>query len=299
MPWELLSANPYGHVFRDRDRIIKVIPEFQKKEVEFWTHLRLDPGEDRLFVIPKVRQERITGSKRLPDGVYSLLEMERKPVVLRDLLSKELSLKTEARAIADMQAVMGVLFRNGLVHADVHAQNILCTARKDRFYLIDFGLILHPRFCQTEGETQMYRLYLWSRDDYFSFLRLLFFAGNERLLIRDNDYREIRGVWRTHFQRLPKQWLRFKENFRGTFCLDDAPDYSYCMEHFLDRVLSDDGGLSPSPGVYLYDMLTKIFLERAFLVFAVYYPGQMSLSVPAARARLFRAALRDFPASDP
>jgi hypothetical protein len=296
MPWELLSANPYGYVYRDKNRIIKLLPEFQKKEVEFWKRLSLRPDESCLFVIPKISQENIARSRDVADGRYYLLNMERKPGILSDLQKSGLTPKTEARVIADMRRVFGILFRGGFVHADVHAQNILCNARRSRFFLIDFGLVLHAGFCQTEGEAQVHSLYLWSRDDYFSLLRVLFFSGNEHLLIRNNDYKDARDCWRRHFQRLPKQWHRFKDHFRATFD-GSREDYRYCMEYFLDRVLSPDNGLSPSPGVYLYDMLTKIFLDRAFLVFAVYYPTKIGMTALGARPSLFRRALRDFPAS--
>lgn len=119
---------------------------------------------------------------------------------------------------------------------------------------------------------QLYQVYLWARDDYYSLIKYFFFMNQESRLIKDNEYIKQRLLWKNYFKRYPKKWPYLKSILKKSFEMDKHEDYYCCFNFFINNILTDKSCLLPKEDIYIYNILTKIFLDRLFLFFSIFYP---------------------------
>ena len=286
--WKLLSSHPYGHVYVNGSRILKIVPESQVREINFWKKLVLTESQKKNYLFPK----RIEFKKNwkpfsLPKDNYYVMEMEKKKETLSKYLQKyKLTLSIERKIYKDIIPMLQLLNNQGFVHADIHLDNIMKDG--NQYFLIDFGLCMHKDFFHTLPEIKLSDLYLWSKDDFFTLCLNLLFQGQEKLRVKNNDYKKYRQKWIRYFTKNPKDWALLKKNLKRTFDFTGHDDFLFCFQFFLKNILSSSGILSPKPGINMYDMLTKVFLDRMFLLCAIWFPELIRLQLPSDRQIFYK-----------
>lgn len=292
--WKRISMNPYGFVYEKDKIILKIIPEFQRKEYLFWNAIHLSKNEKKIFVMP----DRIFSKSlkvynhlyALEKGSYYFIYMQKMGKTLDHVLSKnDILYKYEKKIVTDMFKIFDILQKQGFIHGDVHFQNIL--KHGNRFYLIDFGLVMYKDFCMTKYEQDLHNLYLWSRDDNFTLLSKLIFYKNENLCIKDNDYLKIRQKWIQFFSKNPNDWCKIKDLLEKIFDFSNKEDYYYCFQFYIKNILSPNSSLSPKPGIQIYDMLIKIFLDRTFLISSIFFPRLIKLKLNKHRQDYYKTLI--------
>jgi serine/threonine protein kinase len=278
-------------------KIIKIIPEENDREILFWQSIKLSEDEKKRFVAPHSIVLKTVGSKnayQLVSGKYFFMTMEKKNQTCCDFLkTRKLSTSFEKKLITRICPLLSIIHKQGFVHADIHLGNILMDS--EDLYLIDFGLVMHEKFCNGQIHDRLILdLYHWSREDFFTLYRQLLFYPQPHLLVKNNNYKRHRKQWKLFFCKHPDEWIQFKKILENCFEFQKRPDFKICFRYFITLLLSDSETLSPKPGVYLYDMLTKIYLERVFLLFAIYYPDKIKLSMSVARQEIYKKALTRF-----
>jgi serine/threonine protein kinase len=292
--WKLLSSHTYGHVYEKENRILKIIPESQVREVDFWKKIVLSESDKQRFIYPdRIEFKKQWKALSLPKNNYYLMEMEKKKETLSKYLEKhKLSLSLERQVFKVMIPVLQLLKAQGFVHADSHLENIM--KDKSQFYLIDFGLVMHRDFYTTQQEVKLSELYLWSNDDFFTLCLVLLFHGQEKLRVKNNDYKKYRQRWIRHFTKNPNDWALIKKNVRKTFNFQGHDDFLFCFQFFIKNLLSNSTILSPKPGIQMYDMLTKVFLDRMFLLCAIWYPTHNKLELSTQRQIFYKNLVQKF-----
>lgn len=286
--WKLISRNTYGVVYRTTKEIIKIIPESQKKEVLFWQRFHTGPGfiKPRRIVCKRFTDRNPYG---IPCGTYYLLYMPIGGRTLADDLKKK---KISANFLPHVFRLLERLYEQEFVHGDVHFENIL--RRRNEFFLIDFGLVLHPEFCATKYERDLHKLYHWAKEDFFTLLLKTLFYEHEHLLISDSNYAPIRKQWIYFFLRHPKDWHVCKILLEKLFDFGRHEDYYFCFQYFIKHLLTTSKHLSPRPGIQLYDMLIKIFLDRTFLICSIYYPHLIKLPLHKTAQKEFQKTFHKY-----
>jgi hypothetical protein len=165
---------------------------------------------------------------------------------------------------------------------------------KSQFYLIDFGLVMHKDFYTTQQEIKLSELYLWSNDDFFTLCLVLLFHGQEKLRVKNNDYKKYRQRWIRYFTKNPNEWALIKKNVKKTFNFQGHDDFLFCFQFFIKNLLSNSTILSPKPGIQMYDMLTKVFLDRMFLFCAIWYPTLIKLELSTERQIFYKNLVQKF-----
>jgi len=295
--WSLISDSSQGVVLSRGNRIMKIVPESQKKEVMFWSRLVFNDEEHKkLFVAPDLVEHKKGWKPPLSacaEGNYYTMEMDRKQESLeKHLRTHLLTVPLERRVLVQMREVLRVLNEQGFVHGDMHLKNIL--KQGNRFYLIDFGLVMHREFCKTVQENMLCDMYLWSRDDFFTLCLVLVFFGQDGLRIKKNDYKKLRHKSIKYFLKHPAAWIDMKETLQGTFNFRKHDDYLFCFQHFIQNFLTASSHLAPKKGIYAYDILTKIFLDRLFLLVAVWHPECLRLHLNQDRQTMYKELIQEF-----
>jgi serine/threonine protein kinase len=203
--------------------------------------------------------------------------MDRKKDTLSNYLSKKnLNFHFEKKILTQIFPLFNILYNQKFVHSDIHFENILLD-EKNNLYLIDFGLVMHRDFCSDLNQKILYDVYLWAKEDHFCLLKTLLFFRKEHLLVKDNNYKKHRKKWIEYFQKHPIEWTKFKKYLYTQFSLHQKEDYKLCFDHFINNILTNSNTLSPKTEIYLYNVLTKIFLERMFLLFSLLYTNLVSI----------------------
>jgi serine/threonine protein kinase len=272
-----LSKNNNGYVYLSDNKIIKIIPKLFQNEILFWQHIHITSYQKHLFIIPEsitvleIDKKNKSMYPEIPKGIYHLMIMSKKKGSVFQLIQQNnWSFTKEKVMLKQIIHILLILHKQGFVHADIHYANILYEGLQ--FYLIDFGLVLFPKIEMDSSKSQLYQIYLWSKDDIYSLLRIFFFLHQENHLIQNNDYKKHRSLWINFFRKHSNQWTIFKSIIEKTFELQQYQDFSYCFHFFINHILSDHHSLCPKPNIYLYDILTKVFLDRMFLLFSIWYP---------------------------
>ena len=134
----------------------------------------------------------------------------------------------------------------GILHFDVHLDNILCNKKKTEFYLIDFGI-------SKKIKSNYEKYYLSWKEDEFQLLWNFIFQSNKY----PNDYSILRKKIQKENKR--KQNLLKKELL---FCLPkDYIEKSYIL--FLDK---DPIQIK----VKIEQIKFKLFLERVYLLYFIF-----------------------------
>jgi len=292
--WKRISINPYGFVYEKDKTILKIIPEFQRKEILFWKTIHLSKEDKKLFVVPdRIFSKSYNTFNRLyglEKGSYYFMYMSKMGKTLEKYLIKhELNLNDEKKIVKDVFKIFDILQKQSFIHGDVHFQNILKQGNK--FYLIDFGLVMCKDFCMTKYEQDLQNLYLWSRDDNFTLLSHLIFHKNEHLCIKNNDYLKIRKKWIQFFSKNPNDWSFMKNVLEKIFDFSNKEDYHYCFQFYIKNILSANSSLSPKPGIQIYDMLIKIYLDRTFLISSIYFPKLIKLRLNKIRQDYYKTLI--------
>jgi serine/threonine protein kinase len=296
--WNLLSEGAQGVVLSRGNRIMKILPEAQEREVLFWSRVVWKDEEDKkkMFVVPdniELKKNWKPPFSCYPEGNYYIMEMDRKQESLeKHLRAHLLTVPLEKRVLLQMKEILGFLNDQGFVHADMHLKNIL--KQGNRFYLIDFGLVMHRSFCQTVQETMLCEMYLWSRDDFFTLCLVLVFFGQDGLRIKKNDYKKLRSKSIKYFSKQPVAWIEMKKTLQTTFDFHKHDDYLFCFQHFIQNFLTASSQLAPRKGIYAYDILTKIFLDRLFLLVAVWHPDCLRLHLNQDRKIMYKELIEEF-----
>jgi serine/threonine protein kinase len=211
--------------------------------------------------------------------------MKKKKQTLLDYMNKNNQIN-EKNWIFQIWVLLSELNKQKFVHCDVHLENILI--ENGDLFLIDFGLVMHEKYLMDSNQKSLYDLYLWSFEDFFSFIKNLIFYKKEAHLIKNNDYQKSRRTWRLFFQKNPKSWIKFKKLFITMFDFKEKDDYKICFHFFVNTILSDSPMISPKQGVYKYDILCNIFLDRMFLLFFIIHSPLLSFQ----RRRLYIHSLK-------
>jgi len=289
--WKKISSNSYGHVFEKNNIILKIIPQFQEKEIKFWKKINLKSHE-KLFIIPKkILTKKITNNYLgLSNGLYYFIYMNKIGQTFNNYLSQyKLTNNIENKLCKQLNNIFTILHNQGFVHADVHFDNIL--KDKNKYYLIDFGLVMHKDFCQSKNELDIYKLYLWAKEDFYSLLLKLLFQNNQNLLIKNNNYSVVRQKWIKYFKKYSNKWYEIKDCMNKIFNFKNNDDYYYCFQFFINNILSNSKQLSPKPGIQFYDMLTKIYLDRIFLIISIYNPQIIKLNINENKQKFYKTIL--------
>jgi serine/threonine protein kinase len=286
--WKLLSSHPYGHVYEKDSIILKIIPESQIREVNFWKKVKLQKDEKKYLVCPtKIEYKKDYKLQSIPMGNYFLLSMEKKQCSLsKYLTNRSLTLNLEKKIYPNIIKALQLLGKQGFVHADMHLENIM--KDKSNFCLIDFGLVMHKDFYETQQETKLCDLYLWCKEDFYSLCLVLLFHDQKKLLVKNNDYSKYRKKWIKYFSKNPTDWAMTKKNIFKTFCFDGREDFLFCYQFCFQNILSPSSALSPKPGVHMYDMLTKVFLDRIFLMTSIWFPQLVKLELSPERQKFYK-----------
>ena len=56
----------------------------------------------------------------------------------------------------------------------------------------------------------------------------------------------------------------------------------------MKNILSSSPILSPKPGIHMYDMLTKVFLDRIFLMTSIWFPTLIRLVLSPERQKFYK-----------
>lgn len=294
--WNLISEGSQGLVLSRGNRILKIVSD--EREILFWSKFDLKNEEQKkMFVAPDIIEYKKNWkpplSTMLPEGNYYTMEMDKKQESLeKHLRTHLLTVPLEKRVLNQMRDILRLLNERGFVHADMHLKNIL--KQGNRFYLIDFGLVMHRAFCRTAQETMLCDIYLWSRDDFFTLCLVLIFFGQDGLRIKKNDYQKLRAKSIRYFSKDPRAWIELKETLYSTFDFKKHDDYLVCFQHFIQNFLTASSQLAPKTGIYAYDILTKIFLDRLFLLVAVWHPDCLKLHLNQDRQIMYKELIHDF-----
>jgi hypothetical protein len=159
--------------------------------------------------------------------------------------------------LRDVSPSLEVLSSLGIVHHDVHPENIMWDPRQKRHVLLDFGI------ATMDSTDVVDRLYLETREDHYSLLYHLLTRKYPRCAIQ-NDYRRVRQRWRHYFQEHPEDWKIFRRRFRRAF----PGLYSPRVSTFLSRILNTECALASDDRET--SILTKMMLSRFHLLFCLW-----------------------------
>ena len=116
-----------------------------------------------------------------------------------------------AACLRDITESIRVLHSLGILHHDVHPQNMMRDPRHQRYVLLDFGL------ATIRSNNVVDQLYMLTREDHFSFLNHVVVQKYPRCRILHDDYRRARKRWSAFFSRHPEKWSIFRRHFRSSF----------------------------------------------------------------------------------
>ena len=306
----LLWKGLHGNIFKvpDQKRVIKVIrkhenPEEDSREEMFWSVIKLDKEQKRRLVAPlqtfslQIPKKGVLG----PKGLYTCFVLEEKRMTLgKYIKTRSLTIVEEKTLFNNIVGAISVLYQQGFVHSDLHLENILLdqessssSAMQLQFFLIDFGMVMHKEWIKGNSSRQnLYVLYRWSKDDFFTLLLHVLFSKQPQLKIKDNDYKKNRLRWIDFFSKNAKEWGQMKKFIELSFDFKGREDFRLCLDFFFHNILcSKTTVLTPKQGIPIYDMLVKVFLDRFFIIFAILFPQEIGLQLSKERANLYKLLL--------
>jgi len=254
----------------------KIFKKNQSIEIQIWKDKLMNLPLGDHFILPGIIQ---SNNNRI------ILQMSLCKQSAYDLFQKKDQYALEKKMIHDIQKALLFLNKNGIVHGDIHFKNILFD--NNHFYLIDFGLAKHLDYLQNIYDKQLYELYIWSKEDIFRLITLVVFRKNQRLCIKNNNYKNIRKKWVDWFTKHSQDWIFMKQHLYKSFDFSNKIDFSYCLGYFFSKILTTSKRLSPKNGIYQYDILTKLFLERLFLYTSVFFPEIIGLDLSKKKQNLY------------
>lgn len=257
--------------------------EINVNEKEIWNHYLSKYRLEKYYIVPAILKKE------------HLLLMPRCTCQAKEILIKtNYDLDIQLQIVKDMNVALSFLQKIGIVHGDLHLENVLYEAKNNHFYLIDFGLSLHKSLCFEKNKMILYHLYLWSKEDHCRLFLHLYLVQHTQFFIQNNNYKKLRKQWRKFFTSNPKSWSDIKQKILKSFDFENQSDYLSCIHYFFSKILTNSKSLCIKSGIYEYDVLTKLYLDRLFLFTCIHFPECIHLKINPSKKQLFQTILLKF-----
>ena len=205
---------------------------------------KLDMLRPRKF-LPILKEER----KQL----FTTFYFEKMPYTFSDLYFKnKITVKMLKNAWRQIKKQIDALHKLGVIHGDLHMENIVVNGAKDKFFLIDFG-----ESCIKQDFGEYEKLSLRYNQDLYQFLWNIVFLSNKQKQSYE-DFGEIlrklpEKSCRKLLKHVEKMWIDGEKNKLKKYL-------QYFLEKNLEKINSKKKKI-----------IFKFFLERLYLSYIILF----------------------------
>jgi hypothetical protein len=106
--------------------------------------------------------------------------------------------------------------------------------------------------------------------------QLLILYKKKPAQLKDNNYKNLRKKWIDYFSKNHEKWFLMKKELERCFDFSKHADFLIAFQYFVKNILNINRNPSIRPGIYQYDILTKLFLDRFDIVFIIIFNKKLT-----------------------
>ena len=205
---------------------------------------KLDVLRPRKF-LPILKEKR--------ENLFTTFYFEKMPYTFSALyFKKKMTVKMLKTAWRHIKKQILVLHKLGIIHGDVHMENIVVNGSKDKFFLIDFG-----ESCMKKDFGEYEKLSLRYNQDLYQFLWNIVFLSNKQ----KQSYEDFGEILRKFPEKSCRKLLKHVEKM---WIDGEKRQLKKHLQYFLEKKLEKINSKKKK-------IIFKFFLERLYLSYIILF----------------------------